>query len=277
MRDPRLDLLALHLEAGVDEIIAENPSQKRATKEAQLPRKSLPSTAIDSGQTAKPQPSAEGIAPTKAAPKAAKISPSAQAAHAQAMAAQNLEELQKALLAFEGCDLKKTAMNTVFADGNSKAPLMFIGEAPGADEDRQGKPFVGLSGQLLDRMIAAIGRDRTSVYISNVIPWRPAGNRQPTPAEIAQCLPFIRRHIEIVQPKVIVLLGGTAVKAMLETNEGITRLRGRFVNYTSPGLDAPIATVATFHPAFLLRSPGQKRYAWRDFLMIKERLTNLSA
>ncbi len=267
MPDSPLDLLRMHVEAGVDEIIDDQPTIKRGAKEkkiSQVKTSSAGNKVMTSAQQVQPRVSR--------APQQVFTS----AAHEKARAAENLDQLRDALMGYDGCDLKKTAMNTVFADGNPEAPIMFIGEAPGADEDRLGKPFVGLSGQLLDRMIAAIGRDRNNVYISNVVPWRPAGNRQPTPAEIAQCLPFIRRHVELVKPKVLVLLGGTAVKAMLETNEGIMRLRGHFNEYSSPGLKTAIPTMATFHPAFLLRSPGQKRYAWRDFLMIKERLTSLN-
>ncbi len=149
---------------------------------------------------------------------------------------------------------------------------MFVGEAPGADEDRQGLPFVGVSGQLLDRMTATIGLDRNSAYITNILPWRPPGNRPPQAAEIAACLPFIERHIEIVDPEILVLVGGTSAKTLLARNEGIMKLRGRWFSYSTPGLHRPVAAIATFHPAYLLRSPGQKREAWRDLLAIKERL-----
>lgn len=181
-----------------------------------------------------------------------------------------LAELRQALADFEACPLKATAMHLVFADGNPRARVMLVGEAPGADEDRQGKPFVGLSGQLLDRMLAAIGLDRESVYISNVLPWRPPGNRTPTAQEVAQCLPFIQRHIALVQPQVLVLLGGVAVKALLPTQMGITRIRGQWQTLSLPGLTAPLPVLPTYHPAFLLRSPVQKRFAWRDMLALKQ-------
>jgi DNA polymerase len=168
--------------------------------------------------------------------------------------------------------LKLTANRTVFADGNPEARLMIVGEAPGAEEDRQGLPFVGPAGQLLDRMLASIGLDRGSAYITNVVYWRPPGNRNPTGAEIATCLPFLVRHIELVAPAVLALAGGTAAKALLATTEGIMKLRGRWFTYESPGLARPIPVRAIFHPAFLLRSQGQKREAWRDLIAIRKRL-----
>lgn len=161
-------------------------------------------------------------------------------------------------------------MNLVFGDGNPDAGLMLVGEAPGADEDREGVPFVGVSGQLLDKMLAAIGRDRSSAYITNILPWRPPGNRKPDQAEVAMCLPFIRRHIEIVAPAVLVLVGGVAASTLLERREGITRLRGRWLTYSSGGGEIP--ALAIFHPAYLLRQPALKQLAWQDLLTLKDRL-----
>jgi DNA polymerase len=181
-----------------------------------------------------------------------------------------LEELRTALGAFEGCALKGTATQLVFADGNPKAKVMFVGEAPGRDEDIEGLPFVGRSGKLLDRMMAAIGLDRTSVYIANIIPWRPPGNRTPTPQESQICLPFIQRQIELVDPDILVCLGGPSATTLLGIKEGITKSRGRWFNYHTGTRE--IRAMATFHPAFLLRSPLQKRLAWRDFLAIKKAL-----
>ena len=149
---------------------------------------------------------------------------------------------------------------------------MLIGEAPGADEDKFGKPFVGRAGKLLDKMLAAIKLDRNKVYISNVVPWRPQGNRQPTTEEILQCLPFIQKHIEIINPSILVLLGGTATKALLTTNQGITKLRGKWHTYNSLGLLNPILTRAIFHPAFLLRSPEHKKSTWEDLLEIQKKI-----
>jgi DNA polymerase len=192
-----------------------------------------------------------------------------QDAYKLAEQAKTLDELKAAVESFDGCALKQTAMHTVFADGNPKAEIMLVGEAPGADEDRQGLPFVGLSGQLLNRMFAAIGYDRTSLYISNIIPWRPPGNRQPTTEETTLCLPFIERHIALVNPKVVVFVGGVATKTLLNSKEGITRLRGKWLPYSNPYLKEPIKGYAIYHPAYLLRSPGQKRYAWMDLLKLK--------
>ena len=160
----------------------------------------------------------------------------------------------------------------MFADGTANARLMFIGEAPGAEEDRQGVPFVGPAGRLLDRMLAAIGMDRAEVYITNILPWRPPGNRNPTDSEITLCLPFIEKHIALVEPAVLVAVGGTAAKALLHTREGIMRLRGRWFNYTAPDSGTRIPLRAVLHPAYLLRQPGQKGNAWHDLIAIKKQL-----
>jgi DNA polymerase len=197
-------------------------------------------------------------------------------ARGDAASCRTLDELKAALAVFEGCALKDTATNLVFADGNPEARVMFIGEAPGAEEDRQGLPFVGPAGRLLDLMLAAIGLDRESVYITNVLPWRPPGNRQPTSAEITACLPFLERHIELVSPAVVVLLGGTSAKALLGTKEGIMRLRGRWFNLQTAHLPAPIPAMPTYHPAYLLRTPIAKREAWRDLRALERKLSELS-
>ncbi len=196
-----------------------------------------------------------------------------------AAATRTLDQLREAIAAFDGCALKETATNLVFADGNPTAPVMFVGEAPGADEDREGLPFVGVSGQLLDRMLAWVGLDRTGFYITNILPWRPPGNRQPTSGEIAACKPFIERHIELADPRLLVFVGGTAAKTLLNTNQGIMRLRGGWQEYRTPGMaengQSPIPALAMFHPAFLLRSPAQKRLAWRDILSLSVKLEAL--
>ncbi len=187
-----------------------------------------------------------------------------------------IAELEQAVRAFEGCALKRTAKNTVFADGVPGAPVMIVGEAPGADEDRLGKPFVGVSGQLMDRMFDAIGLSRErDLYITNILFWRPPGNRTPTLAEQAVCVAFTRRHIELAKPKVLVLAGGTAAKAMLETTEGIMRLRGKWTTLTlDDGTEGP--TMPTFHPAYLLRTPASKRQSWLDLLAIDKKLKELN-
>ena len=188
--------------------------------------------------------------------------------------ARTLEELREQLAAFEGCNLKFTAKNLVFADGNPEADLMLVGEAPGRDEDLQGLPFVGRSGQLLDRILKAIGRDRNSAYIANTVPWRPPGNRAPTPLETEICRPFIERQIELAGPKVIVALGSPSAKLLLGTTEGIMRLRGNWRVHTTPSGTA-IPIMPTLHPAYLLRNPAHKRLAWRDFLEVKAKLKEL--
>ena len=198
-------------------------------------------------------------------------------ARAVARQATSIAELEAAVRAFEGCALKRTAKNTVFADGVVGAPVMIVGEAPGADEDRLGKPFVGVSGQLMDRMFDAIGMSRErNLYITNILFWRPPGNRTPTLAEQAICLAFTRRHIELARPKLLVLAGGTAVKAVLDTTEGITRLRGKWTTlHLDDGTEVP--ALPTFHPAYLLRTPASKRQSWWDLLSLQKRLKDLSA
>ncbi len=188
--------------------------------------------------------------------------------------ATTLEALRAELQAFEGCALKKTSKNLVFADGNPAASIMIVGEAPGEDEDRMGIPFVGVSGKLLDRMLGFIGLDRTHTYISNIVPWRPPGNRNPTDTEIAGCLPFTQRHIAIIKPTFLILLGAVAVKSLLNTKDGITRLRGRQLSYTytdiENGTTVTIPCFPMFHPAYLLRQAAQKRLAWNDLLHFKK-------
>jgi uracil-DNA glycosylase family 4 len=213
--------------------------------------------------------------PTLVAPPAALADSPAEAAQSArllAAQAQTIDALAELVADFDLCPLKRTATNTVFMDGNPEARIVIVGEAPGAEEDRTGRPFVGRAGQLLDRMLAAIDLDRTSVQITNVIYWRPPGNRKPTAAETAACLPFVLRHIALARPRVLVLAGGTAATTLLPVSDGITRLRGRWFELAVPGLDAPVLTLPIFHPAFLLRSPARKREAWRDLLALKARL-----
>lgn len=191
-----------------------------------------------------------------------------------------LEELRAAIAGFDGLSIRKTATNMVFADGNPKARVMIVGEAPGADEDKQGKPFVGVSGQLLDKIFKHIGLSRTeedpakAVYISNILNWRPPGNRTPSPAEIDVSLPFIERHIALVKPQFLILSGGVSAKGLLGSGESISKLRGKFHDYRPlvEGIapDAsPIPAIATYHPAYLLRTPSQKGLVWADMLMLR--------
>jgi uracil-DNA glycosylase len=218
------------------------------------------------------------VAPTVMVPPATTAPASAMLASAREMAAAatTLAELRAAVEAFDGCSLRRTATHTVFADGNPAAPLMLIGEAPGADEDRIGRPFVGRSGQLLDRMLAGIGVTRAeNAYITNVLFWRPPGNRKPTPEETAICLPFVWRHIALLRPKIVVLCGGTATATLLNRTDGITRLRGRWFDLPVPAVAMPVLALATYHPSFLLRAPAHKNESWRDLLSIQSKLNSL--
>lgn len=243
---------------------AERPGQARpAEPRRPAPRPASERPAYESG-TARQIDAA--LRPAAALDRSADL----QSARALAEAATTLDELRAALERFEGCPLKKAAKNLVFADGNPAADLMFVGEAPGRDEDERGLPFVGVSGQLLDRFLGGIGRDRTSAYIVNVLPWRPPDNREPALAEASVCLPFLLRHIALVRPRVVVALGATAARNLLNTTEGITRLRGTW--HTLDANHHTCQAMATFHPAALLRQPLNKRYVWRDFLAVAERL-----
>jgi len=263
-------LLAFYLDAGADEAIAETPQNHLQDKSPQPAPPAAPQDAPRDVPQAAPIPAAPAARP--AIDRLALGDPNAALATAreQAERCRTLDELRQALAAFEGCALRDTATNLVFADGNPAADLMLVGEGPGAEEDRQGLPFVGPSGKLLDRMLAAIGRDRTSAYITNIVPWRPPGNRNPSADETTACLPFTSRHIALVKPKVLVLLGTTAAATLLGSTQGITRLRGRWHTHTADG--AVIDVMPTFHPAYLLRQPAQKQQAWQDFLAIKLRL-----
>ena len=250
-----IELLKLYVDAGADEAIDHVPHDRFAESRA------APAAAAET----KP-------APLPAAAQRRPAPPAAGNADDIARTCNSLDDLIAAIAAFDGCALKETATNTVIRDGNSEARLMIVGEAPGGEEDRRGLPFVGPAGRLLDRMLAAIGLTRDDAYITNIVFWRPPGNRNPTPDEIATCLPFARRQIELLAPRILVPVGGVAANTLLERSEGITRLRGAWRDYTSPGLKAPVPTLATFHPAYLLRQPLQKREAWQDLLAIKARL-----
>lgn len=253
-------LLDFYLEAGADALIGEEPVDRFA--EPAPVSRTVPAAPAPS----KPDrvPRVPAAAPAPAAPDAA-----ATEAREAARSARTLDELRALLERFDGCALKATASRLVFSDGNPEARVMLVGEAPGRDEDIEGVPFVGRSGKLLDLMLAAIGLDRSSVYIANVVPWRPPGNRTPTPQETQICLPFITRQIELADPDILVCLGGPSAQTLLGQS-GITKIRGRWFPFHSGARE--IRAMPTFHPAFLLRSPLQKRFAWRDFLAIKKTL-----
>jgi len=259
------ELLDFYRDAGVDALIGEQPVDRfaDATAPAAAPHRSARPAPLLPGLETKGRAEAPVASPP--APDAAAVT-----ARQAARSAKTLEELRAILEKFDGCALKATATQLVFADGNPQARLMFVGEAPGRDEDIEGLPFVGRSGKLLDRMLAAIGLDRSQVYIANIVPWRPPGNRTPTPQESQICLPFILRQIELVDPDFLICLGKPSMQTLLGSTEPISKARGRWVAFDTGTRE--IRAMATFHPAFLLRSPLQKRFAWRDFLAIKKAL-----
>ncbi len=252
------------MEAGADALIGEEPVDRMADE--------APSPPPVAARPAPPPIPIRNESSRELFQAKAPASPdaAAMAAREAAKTAATLDDLRALLDNFEGCSLRNTATQLVFADGNPQGRVMFVGEAPGYEEDISGKPFVGRSGKLLDLMMEAIGLDRTTAYIANVVPWRPPGNRTPTPQETAICLPFIRRQIELANPDILVSLGGPSAQTLLSIKEGITRTRGRWFPYDTGTRE--IRALATFHPAFLLRSPLQKRLAWRDFLAIKKAL-----
>lgn len=285
------ELLAFYLETGVESLVGEAPVDRLADRgedaAAAVPqppaladraRSAAPASgfAARNGETlarpGAPPPQTPLRDPAAVIPSPAPMPPDSavMAAREAARSARSLDELRAILERFEGCALKFMAKQLVFADGNPEARVMFVGEAPGREEDLAGLPFVGRSGQLLDRMLAAIGLDRTRAYIANIIPWRPPGNRDPSVQETQICLPFIQRQIELVDPDVLVCLGKPSTAALLGVNDGIKRTRGRWFSYHTGTRE--IRAMPTYHPAFLLRSPLEKRQAWRDLLAIKKAL-----
>ncbi len=270
-KDPALAaLLAWYLEAGVDETIGEEPLDRYAEPVAETgaPAETVAPAEAEAAAAPAPVPGAAQAPPVAHRPPVA-------AAVAAAGDASTLDELRATLASFDGCALAKTATNLVFGEGCATARVVLIGEAPGSEEDRRGLPFVGPSGQLLDRMLASIGLSRANVFISNTVFWRPPGTRSPSSGEVAVCLPFLERMIELVDPLVLVALGGPAANALLGRGESIGKLRGGWFTYQTPRLARPVATTALFHPAYLLRTPGQKRLAWRDLLALRHKLDEL--
>ncbi|MEJ1118475.1 uracil-DNA glycosylase [Phyllobacterium sp. CCNWLW109] len=273
------EILHYYAEAGVDTPLVDTPVDRFSqvdTKRAQTQQAPV-ATRSNAPSPAGLKPPIDASASAPSTLSKASVPDDAKIAMARQMAANatTLEELREQLAAFDGCNLKFTAKNLVFADGNPQAAIMFVGEAPGREEDLEGIPFIGRSGQLLDRMLAAIGLDRQSVYIANTIPWRPPGNRTPTPLETEICRPFFERQIELANPKLLVALGGPAAKALTNAPEGILRLRGNWKTHlTGSGNQIPV--MPTLHPAYLLRNSAQKKFAWRDFLSVKLRLRALT-
>jgi uracil-DNA glycosylase len=259
-------LLTFYLETGVDCALTDEPVDRLADADLVSTGSQTPATRRLTAATAVPAARAETVLP----PEAAILS-----AREAARTAPTLEDLRALLESFEGCALKSTATRLVFADGSPQARIMFVGEAPGREEDLEGLPFVGRSGKLLDRMLGAIGLDRTNAYIANVIPWRPPGNRTPTPQETQICLPFIQRQIELVNPEVLVTLGNPSTQTLLGKREGIMKTRGKWFDYDTG--TRVIRAMATFHPAYLLRSPSYKRLAWQDLRAIAKALEHVTA
>jgi uracil-DNA glycosylase family 4 len=259
------DLLHFYAEAGVDALVGEEPVDRFADPAA-APKE----TSVSAPER---RPLVMPAIPAARMPAAAAPPPPEEAemaAREAAKGAATLDDLRAMLERFEGCALRTTAKRLVFADGNPQARLMFVGEAPGREEDIEGLPFVGRSGKLLDLMLKAIGLDRTQVYIANIVPWRPPGNRDPALHETAICLPFIQRQIELVNPQILVCLGKPSTATLLGVTDGIRKTRGRWLTYRNGTQD--IRAMPTFHPAYLLRSPLEKRFAWKDFLAIKKAL-----
>lgn len=255
------ELLAFYLEAGVDCALSDEPVNWLSEDAAAAEQ---PATKPVQFRTANAAPPPQRILAEPAPPPDAAIA----SAREIAPTAASLQELRTLLEAFDGCALKATATRLVFADGNPQARIMFVGEAPGRDEDLEGLPFVGRSGKLLDLMMASIGLDRTSAYIANIIPWRPPGNRDPSPQETQICLPFIRRQIELVDPDVLVCLGKPSSQAVLDVKDGIMKTRGKWIEYNTG--TRKIRAMATFHPAYLLRQPIYKRLTWQDLRSVKK-------
>jgi DNA polymerase len=275
------ELLRFYAEAGYDEALEEEPvdrfaqgAREAAARAGARAAATPPPAALPPRQPVQattPLPVARTGAGTAAVPDEEQ----AQRARALAAEARTLDELREIVAGFDGCNLKFTAKSTVFADGLPGAALMLVGEAPGSDEDRAGLPFVGRSGQLLDRILAAIGIERaTGAYIANVVPWRPPGNRDPSPLETEICRPFIERQIELAAPKVVVTLGNPSTKLLLKAQTGIMRMRGTWSTYVSPG-GMQVPAMPTLHPAYLLRNPAHKKLAWRDFLEVKAKLREI--
>jgi uracil-DNA glycosylase family 4 len=271
-REDLASLLKWYVDQGIDEAIGEEAIDRFAAPPPQAIAVAIKQTAVAPTPIRPPSPAPATILRGPVPIESPQL---VEDARALARRCSSVEELEAAVRAFEGCALKRTAKNTVFADGVAGAPVMIVGEAPGADEDRLGKPFVGVSGQLMDRMFEAIAMSRErDLYITNILFWRPPGNRTPTLAEQAICMAFTRRHIELARPKVLVLAGGTAAKSVLDTTEGIMRLRGK---WTSLSLDdgSVVPTLPTFHPAYLLRTPASKRQSWSDLLSLDKKLREL--
>lgn len=266
------ELLSWYVDAGVDVALQDEPVD-RFSQSNTVPGEigSPQSTQHKMNQTGTASPSTKLQTARPTVEHAVPDSNAIAQAKALVSAAKSLDDLKKAIEGFEACNLKFTARSTVFSDGNPAAKIMIVGDAPKREEDALGLPFVGRAGQLLDKMLASIGLDRTQVYLSSIIPWRPPGNRLATPAEIEICRPFIERHIELAQPDILVVMGGAASGTLLKSKTGIMGLRGKWVE--SEIGDTTTPTLPMLHPDYLLRTPSHKRLAWNDLLALKARLS----
>jgi uracil-DNA glycosylase len=255
------DILRFYADAGLDFALDEEPQDRLVV----VAKQEIP-TLLTQRPLARPAM----VAASTAVPDDATVA----RALTEAKAATSFDLLKASLAAFDGCSLKFTAKNLVFADGNPDAKIMLVGDAPGRDEDLEGKPFVGKAGQLLDKMLAAIGLDRNKVYLTNMIYWRPPGNRTPTPMEIEICRPFIERHIELLNPNIIVFIGASSAKSFMAGSDSILRMRGQWQDWTAPN-GRTIPALAMLNPDYLMRQPAQKKLAWRDLLSLKAKIVEL--
>lgn len=285
------ELLHFYAESGLDIALSEEPVDQFAASEkaeslrkqqlsqmaAQRQPQNAPRQAQANQRTTNAAPAARSAPPPAFAPSTSQTVPDAQQialARESAASANTLQELRERLGAFDGCGLKFTAKNLCFEDGNPDAAIMFVGDVPGRDEDMEGLPFAGRTGQLFDNMLSAIGLTREQTYLANMICWRPPGNRIPTPLEIELCQPFIERQIALANPKIIVSFGGPATKLLTNAADTILRVRGNWLSHaTAAGVQIPV--MPSLHPAYLLRSPAQKRFAWQDLLSVKTKLQEL--
>lgn len=283
-RQAWMEALRWHVDQGVTEALSDEAQDATAWIAAAPPPQVRPPAKAAAAAQTLPEPPRNG---EHTPPAFLGVAEARTEAVRAAAAARTLEELKAAIAAFQGFAISKTATNLVFADGDPAADVMLVGEAPGADEDRLGRPFVGASGQLLDKILKSIGLDRNAqdqpsrIYISNILNWRPPGNRNPTPAEIEMALPFIERHIQLAAPKILIFCGSVSAKALLDADQGISRLRGRWHNYMprtkelTDKASGPIPALATYHPSYLLRTPGQKKLVWADMLEIHSKINNI--
>jgi len=271
-----VEILRWHLDAGVDETIGEESQNRFGATQSAPVQAPVQETVQAQTPALTPAPElASALTPVKANIKTPGHDQALKSAVKIAAAANSIDELKLALEQFDGCNLKKTATNLVFGDGNQSAKVMLVGEAPGADEDRQGVPFVGASGKLLDKMLASINLSRSDIFISNTVFWRPPGNRTPNAGEIAVCQPFVERMVELIDPEILVTVGGPATHSLLAQQGSVSKLRGKWFTYETPRMSRPIIATAIYHPAYLLRSPAMKRPTWHDLIEIRKKIDGL--